>query len=145
MCDRTDPAVAGKYGENKFCGSTERREGSGVALLPGRAACPFVLTQRNCQKWICPALGLFFREVKVIKLISKGTIEESMLKISQQKLKLEQDMTAADSGESPAHHCVNQGCCGVLLRKHPGCLVQITLSFVCWDSLFLFVSCFCFT
>ncbi|KFP76139.1 SWI/SNF-related matrix-associated actin-dependent regulator of chromatin subfamily A containing DEAD/H box 1, partial [Acanthisitta chloris] len=39
------------------------------------------------------------REVKVIKLIGKGTIEESMLKISQQKLKLEQDMTAADSGE----------------------------------------------
>ncbi|NWW94137.1 SMRCD regulator, partial [Rhynochetos jubatus] len=39
------------------------------------------------------------REVKVIKLISKGTIEESMLKISQQKLKLEQDMTAADTGE----------------------------------------------
>uniref|UniRef100_A0A8C4TLE9 DNA helicase n=1 Tax=Falco tinnunculus TaxID=100819 RepID=A0A8C4TLE9_FALTI len=39
------------------------------------------------------------REVKVIKLISKGTIEESMLKISQQKLKLEQDMTAADAGE----------------------------------------------
>ncbi|XP_025939985.1 SWI/SNF-related matrix-associated actin-dependent regulator of chromatin subfamily A containing DEAD/H box 1 isoform X2 [Apteryx rowi] len=39
------------------------------------------------------------REVQVIKLISKGTIEESMLKISQQKLKLEQDMTAADSGE----------------------------------------------
>ncbi|XP_064366550.1 SWI/SNF-related matrix-associated actin-dependent regulator of chromatin subfamily A containing DEAD/H box 1 isoform X2 [Dromaius novaehollandiae] len=39
------------------------------------------------------------REVQVIKLISKGTIEESMLKISQRKLKLEQDMTAADSGE----------------------------------------------
>ncbi|NXY81742.1 SMRCD regulator, partial [Alcedo cyanopectus] len=39
------------------------------------------------------------REVKVIKLISKGSIEESMLKISQQKLKLEQDMTAADSGK----------------------------------------------
>ncbi|NWI48945.1 SMRCD regulator, partial [Calyptomena viridis] len=39
------------------------------------------------------------REVKVIKLIGKGTVEESMLKISQQKLKLEQDMTAADSGE----------------------------------------------
>ncbi|NXX88374.1 SMRCD regulator, partial [Centropus bengalensis] len=39
------------------------------------------------------------REVKVIKLISRGTIEESMLKISQQKLKLEQDMTAADLGE----------------------------------------------
>lgn len=39
------------------------------------------------------------REVQVIKLISKGTIEESMLKISQQKLKLEQDMTAVDLGE----------------------------------------------
>ncbi|NXF05948.1 SMRCD regulator, partial [Smithornis capensis] len=39
------------------------------------------------------------REVKVIKLIGKGTVEESMLKISQQKLKLEQDMTAADAGE----------------------------------------------
>ncbi|XP_074761672.1 SWI/SNF-related matrix-associated actin-dependent regulator of chromatin subfamily A containing DEAD/H box 1 isoform X1 [Athene noctua] len=46
------------------------------------------------------------REVKVIKLISKGTIEESMLKISQQKLKLEQDMTAADSGKSLAHNDV---------------------------------------
>ncbi|KAL7982095.1 hypothetical protein Chor_001152 [Crotalus horridus] len=40
------------------------------------------------------------REVQVIRLISKGTIEESMLKISQQKLKLEQDMTATDTGES---------------------------------------------
>uniref|UniRef100_A0A8C3S014 DNA helicase n=1 Tax=Chelydra serpentina TaxID=8475 RepID=A0A8C3S014_CHESE len=39
------------------------------------------------------------REVQVIKLISKGTIEESMLKISQQKLKLEQDMTAVDLEE----------------------------------------------
>ncbi|XP_063278213.1 SWI/SNF-related matrix-associated actin-dependent regulator of chromatin subfamily A containing DEAD/H box 1 isoform X2 [Prinia subflava] len=39
------------------------------------------------------------REVQVIKLISKGTVEETMLKISQQKLKLEQDMTAAESGE----------------------------------------------
>jgi len=48
-----------------------------------------------------------FREVKVIKLISKGTIEESMLKISQQKLKLEQDMTAADSGKSFAHNDVH--------------------------------------
>ncbi|ETE69673.1 SWI/SNF-related matrix-associated actin-dependent regulator of chromatin subfamily A containing DEAD/H box 1, partial [Ophiophagus hannah] len=39
------------------------------------------------------------REVQVIRLISKGTIEESMLKISQQKLKLEQDMTATETGE----------------------------------------------
>ncbi|XP_026528440.1 SWI/SNF-related matrix-associated actin-dependent regulator of chromatin subfamily A containing DEAD/H box 1 isoform X1 [Notechis scutatus] len=42
------------------------------------------------------------REVQVIKLISKGTIEESMLKISQQKLKLEQDMTATETGEEGA-------------------------------------------
>ncbi|XP_043917310.1 SWI/SNF-related matrix-associated actin-dependent regulator of chromatin subfamily A containing DEAD/H box 1 [Protopterus annectens] len=37
------------------------------------------------------------KTVSVIKLISKGTIEESMLKIGQQKLRLEQDMTATDS------------------------------------------------
>lgn len=42
---------------------------------------------------------IFFREVLVIKLISQGTIEESMLKINQQKLKLEQDMTTVDEGE----------------------------------------------
>ncbi|XP_018107632.1 SWI/SNF-related matrix-associated actin-dependent regulator of chromatin subfamily A containing DEAD/H box 1 isoform X2 [Xenopus laevis] len=39
------------------------------------------------------------KEVKVIKLIGKGTIEESMLKISQQKLRLEQDMTTVDTGD----------------------------------------------
>lgn len=42
---------------------------------------------------------LLFREVLVIKLISQGTIEESMLKINQQKLKLEQDMTTVDEGK----------------------------------------------
>ncbi|XP_068088656.1 SWI/SNF-related matrix-associated actin-dependent regulator of chromatin subfamily A containing DEAD/H box 1 [Hyperolius riggenbachi] len=39
------------------------------------------------------------KEVNVIRLIGKGTIEESMLKISQQKLRLEQDMTTADTGD----------------------------------------------
>ncbi|KAM8940406.1 SWI/SNF-related matrix-associated actin-dependent regulator of chromatin subfamily A containing DEAD/H box 1 isoform 2-T2 [Pelodytes ibericus] len=39
------------------------------------------------------------KEVNVIRLISKGTIEESMLKISQQKLRLEQDMTTVDTGD----------------------------------------------
>lgn len=39
------------------------------------------------------------KEVLVIKLISQGTIEESMLKINQQKLKLEQDMTTIDEGD----------------------------------------------
>ncbi|XP_030046556.1 SWI/SNF-related matrix-associated actin-dependent regulator of chromatin subfamily A containing DEAD/H box 1 isoform X2 [Microcaecilia unicolor] len=42
------------------------------------------------------------KEVKVIKLISKGTIEESMLKLSKQKLRLEQDMTTVDEGEEGA-------------------------------------------
>ena len=42
---------------------------------------------------------VFFREVLVIKLIGQGTIEESMLKINQQKLKLEQDMTTVDEGK----------------------------------------------
>ncbi|XP_064416239.1 SWI/SNF-related matrix-associated actin-dependent regulator of chromatin subfamily A containing DEAD/H box 1A isoform X2 [Latimeria chalumnae] len=45
------------------------------------------------------------KSVQVIKLISKGTIEEIMLKISQQKLRLEQDMTATDiddEGTMPA-------------------------------------------
>lgn len=48
-----------------------------------------------------------FREVQVIKLISKGTVEETMLKISQQKLKLEQDMTAAESGRCLVHNDVH--------------------------------------
>ncbi|KAM9328933.1 SWI/SNF-related matrix-associated actin-dependent regulator of chromatin subfamily A containing DEAD/H box 1 [Gastrophryne carolinensis] len=39
------------------------------------------------------------KEVNVIKLIGKDTIEESMLKISQQKLRLEQDMTTVETGE----------------------------------------------
>ena len=42
---------------------------------------------------------VFFREVLVIKLIGQVTIEESMLKINQQKLKLEQDMTTVDEGK----------------------------------------------
>lgn len=50
---------------------------------------------------------VIFREVQVIKLISKGTIEETMLKISQQKLKLEQDMTAAESGRCLVHNDVH--------------------------------------
>ncbi|XP_072351423.1 SWI/SNF-related matrix-associated actin-dependent regulator of chromatin subfamily A containing DEAD/H box 1-like [Scyliorhinus torazame] len=36
--------------------------------------------------------------VRVVKLISKGTIEESMLKIGEHKLKLEQDMTSTETG-----------------------------------------------
>lgn len=39
------------------------------------------------------------RNVKVIKLISKDSIEDAMLRIGQRKLKLEQDMTATEEGE----------------------------------------------
>ncbi|MGH0164965.1 UNVERIFIED_CONTAM: hypothetical protein FKN15_076660 [Acipenser sinensis] len=39
------------------------------------------------------------KSVKVVKLISKGTIEDCMLKINHKKLKLEKDMTAADAGK----------------------------------------------
>uniref|UniRef100_A0A1A7YM30 DNA helicase n=1 Tax=Iconisemion striatum TaxID=60296 RepID=A0A1A7YM30_9TELE len=38
------------------------------------------------------------RTVKVIKLISHGSIEDSILQLGNKKLKLEQDMTAADQG-----------------------------------------------
>ncbi|XP_069379722.1 SWI/SNF-related matrix-associated actin-dependent regulator of chromatin subfamily A containing DEAD/H box 1A [Paralichthys olivaceus] len=38
------------------------------------------------------------RIVKVIRLISKGSIEDCILQLGQKKLKLEQDMTAAEQG-----------------------------------------------
>lgn len=45
---------------------------------------------------------LHFRTVQVIKLISKDSIEACMLRVGQEKLKLEQDMTT-DEGE--CQHC----------------------------------------
>ncbi|AWP07256.1 putative SWI/SNF-related matrix-associated actin-dependent regulator of chromatin subfamily A containing DEAD/H box 1A-like [Scophthalmus maximus] len=44
------------------------------------------------------------RTVKVIRLISKDSIEDSILQLGQKKLKLEQDMTAADQGEEMYTH-----------------------------------------
>lgn len=45
--------------------------------------------------------------MKVIKLISKDSIEDGMLRIGQKKLKLEQDMTASESQDGeliiPSH------------------------------------------
>ncbi|XP_038845195.1 SWI/SNF-related matrix-associated actin-dependent regulator of chromatin subfamily A containing DEAD/H box 1A-like isoform X2 [Salvelinus namaycush] len=46
----------------------------------------------------CHRLGQT-RTVQVIKLIHKDTIEGSMLQLGQKKLKLEQDMTAAEEGD----------------------------------------------
>ncbi|KAG7476696.1 hypothetical protein MATL_G00085650 [Megalops atlanticus] len=39
------------------------------------------------------------RTVKVMKLISKNSIEDCMLRVGQKKLKLERDMTASEEGE----------------------------------------------
>jgi len=46
------------------------------------------------------------RTVQVIKLISKDSIEDCILQLSHKKLKLEQDMTAAEQGKS----CLNLYC-----------------------------------
>lgn len=40
----------------------------------------------------------------MIKLISKDTIEDCILQLGQKKLKLEQDMTAAEEGEEMYTH-----------------------------------------
>lgn len=39
------------------------------------------------------------RTVQVFKLISKDSIEDCILHLGQKKLKLEQDMTAAEEGK----------------------------------------------
>lgn len=44
------------------------------------------------------------RTVKVIKLISKDSIEDCILQLGHKKLKLEQDMTAAEQGEITCTH-----------------------------------------
>lgn len=44
------------------------------------------------------------RTVKVIKLISKDSIEDCILQLGQKKLKLEQDMTAAEQGKEMCTH-----------------------------------------
>ena len=46
---------------------------------------------------------MFVRTVQVMKLISKDSIEDCMLQLGQKKLKLEQDMTAADGKETCTH------------------------------------------
>lgn len=42
-----------------------------------------------------------FRTVQVIKLVSKDSIEACMLRVGQEKLKLEQDMTTDDGEHKP--------------------------------------------
>lgn len=47
------------------------------------------------------ALLPIFRTVQVIKLISKDSIEACMLRVGQEKLKLEQDMTTDEGEHNP--------------------------------------------
>lgn len=49
------------------------------------------------------------RTVHVIKLISKDSIEDCILQLGQRKLKLEQDMTAAEQGKEICAHSYNSG------------------------------------
>lgn len=49
------------------------------------------------------SIALFCRPVRVIRLISEGTIEEGIYSIAQEKLKLEQDLSNADDEEN-GHH-----------------------------------------
>lgn len=51
------------------------------------------------------ALLPIYRTVQVIKLISKDSIEACMLRLGQEKLKLEQDMTTDDGECKPP--CAN--------------------------------------
>lgn len=44
-----------------------------------------------------------YRTVQVMKLIQEDTIEGCMLQLGQKKLKLEQDMTAAEEGKDLAY------------------------------------------
>ncbi len=44
------------------------------------------------------------RTVKVIKLISKDSIEDCILQLGQKKLKLEQDMTTAEQSKNMCTH-----------------------------------------
>ena len=41
-------------------------------------------------------LSLYCREVKIVRLISKDTVEEAMLRCGKEKLKLEHDITTSD-------------------------------------------------
>lgn len=46
----------------------------------------------------------FYRAVEVVKLISKGTVEEGMLSCARFKLNLEKDVTSTDAGQSLHQH-----------------------------------------
>ena len=42
-----------------------------------------------------------FRPVKIVKLITEDTIEEAIYSIAQEKLQLEQDLTASGESDNP--------------------------------------------
>ncbi len=49
-------------------------------------------------------LAVGVRTVQVIKMISKDSIEDCILQLGQKKLKLEQDMTAAEQRKEMCTH-----------------------------------------
>lgn len=82
-------------------------------------------------------LFVLFRTVRVIRLICKDTIEDGMLRIGQKKLKLEQDMTAAEQGNLTScptalwvEHPRQQGLQGNLssVDDYLGCTLRTWLS-----------------
>ena len=46
-------------------------------------------------------ISFFFRPVKIVKLITEDTIEEAIYSIAQEKLQLEQDLTASGESDNP--------------------------------------------
>ena len=54
-----------------------------------------VFSRRGSNKH-CIYDHIFCREVKIIRLISKDTVEEAMLRCGKEKLKLEHDITTSD-------------------------------------------------
>lgn len=76
-----------------------------------------------------PTVGI--RTVQVIKLISKGSIEDCILQLSQKKLKLEQDMTTAEQGKK-THSVLTAGFLDFIPRYR--CID--TLLILRWNSSF---------
>lgn len=62
--------------------------------LPAVTLCQHV----KCITVWTAAIFVFFRPVKVIKFISKDSVEESMFKAAQDKLNLEQQVTGGGNG-----------------------------------------------
>ena len=59
----------------------------------------------------------FFREVKVLRLVCKNTVEEAMLSCAREKLKLEKDVTASDATGKNGPYCSSEQARSIALGK----------------------------